>query len=377
MLNIVLFGPPGAGKGTQSENLIKKYQLVHLSTGDILRSEIAAGTQLGIEAKMLMDAGILVPDEVVIGMISSKLDHNKDAKGFIFDGFPRTTTQAEALDKLLYQKHTSITMMLALEVNNEELTKRLLSRGIDSGRADDQNEGVIRNRIEEYNNKTAPLKEYYSHQNKYRTVNGIGTVDDIFKSLCAAIEPTQRRVIVTETKTSEKKAVEKVVVPKGSLGTKVVEKSAPKPVAKVAAKPIAKAVVKTVAKPAAKKLVKKAPAKKAAAKKVVKKAAKASVKKVVKKVVAKKVVKKAVPKKVVKKVAPKKAEAVKKKIVKKVAAKKPVVPKGSLRTKKKVLKKVAKKAAPKKAVNKKVVKKVAAKKVVAKKSAKKTSKKKK
>ena len=144
---------------------------MHLSTGDILRSEIAAGTQLGIEAKMLMDAGILVPDEVVIGMISSKLDHNKDAKGFIFDGFPRTTAQAEALDKLLYQKHTSITMMLALDVNNEELTKRLLSRGRDSGRADDQNEGIIRNRIAEYNNKTAPLKEYYAGDRKSTRLN--------------------------------------------------------------------------------------------------------------------------------------------------------------------------------------------------------------
>ena len=156
MLNIVLFGPPGAGKGTQSEKLIEKYQLVHLSTGDILRGEIAAGTELGLEAKKLMDEGALVPDEVVIGMISSKLDQNKGVKGFIFDGFPRTTAQAEALDSLLSEKSTSITTMLALEVDTEELTKRLLLRGKDSGRADDQNEEIIRNRISEYNNQTAP-----------------------------------------------------------------------------------------------------------------------------------------------------------------------------------------------------------------------------
>src|ERR1035437_1650608 len=140
MLNIVLFGPPGAGKGTQSEKLIAKYHLVHLSTGDILRGEIAAGTKLGLEAKKLMDAGLLVPDEVVIGMINSKLDQNKDSKGFIFDGFPRTTAQAQALDKLLTEKNTAITLMLALEVDDEELTKRLLLRGKASGRADDRSE---------------------------------------------------------------------------------------------------------------------------------------------------------------------------------------------------------------------------------------------
>jgi adenylate kinase len=184
MLNIVLFGPPGAGKGTQSEKLINKYQLIHLSTGDILRGEIAAGTALGLEAKKLMDAGALVPDEVVIGMISSKLDHNKDAKGFIFDGFPRTAAQALALDNLLSQKNTSINLMLALEVDNDELTKRLLSRGKNSGRADDQNEEIIRNRINEYNNKTAPLKNYYTAQNKFHSINGIGSVDDIFVVLC-------------------------------------------------------------------------------------------------------------------------------------------------------------------------------------------------
>lgn len=192
MLNIVLFGPPGAGKGTQSEKLIQKYNLVHLSTGDILRGEIKEGTKLGLEAKKLMDEGVLVPDEVVIGMISSKLDHNKKANGFIFDGFPRTAAQAEALDNLLKEKNASITLMLALEVDDEELTKRLLSRGKDSGRADDQNETIIRNRIKEYNNKTAPLKDYYSKQGKFKSIKGVGSIDSIFNDLCTTIEKTAK-----------------------------------------------------------------------------------------------------------------------------------------------------------------------------------------
>ena len=161
MLNLVLFGPPGAGKGTQSQKLIEKHGLIHLSTGDLLRSEIAAGTKLGLEAKTLMDAGTLVPDSVVIGMISAKLDANKDAKGFIFDGFPRTVAQAEALDELLQSKKASISGMVALEVNDPELEKRLLLRGLESGRPDDANPEVIRKRIKEYNEKTAPVAEYY------------------------------------------------------------------------------------------------------------------------------------------------------------------------------------------------------------------------
>jgi adenylate kinase len=187
MLNIVLFGPPGAGKGTQSEKLIEKFQLIHLSTGDLLRSEIAQQTELGLQAKLLMDKGELVPDAVVIGMIRSKLEHNQQANGFIFDGFPRTAAQAEALDNLLSEKNTNISCMLALEVDNEELTKRLLLRGQDSGRADDQNEEIIRNRIKEYNNKTAPLKEFYSAQNKFHAINGFGSIDEIFIALCTEI----------------------------------------------------------------------------------------------------------------------------------------------------------------------------------------------
>lgn len=180
MLNLVLFGPPGAGKGTQSQKLIDKYNLIHLSTGDILRNEITGGTELGLEAKKLMDQGILVPDEVVIGMISNKLDHNKDAKGFIFDGFPRTVAQAEALDELLESKNSEITIMISLEVGDDELERRLLKRGQDSGRPDDANPEVIRKRIHEYNSKTAPVANYYKNQNKYISITGIGSVDEIF-----------------------------------------------------------------------------------------------------------------------------------------------------------------------------------------------------
>lgn len=194
MLNLVLFGPPGAGKGTQSLKLIEKYNLVHLSTGDILRAEIAAGTALGKEAKKIMNTGALVPDIVVIGMIGSKLDENKTANGFIFDGFPRTEAQAEALDKLLAEKKTSISMMIALEVEDEELTKRLLLRGIESGRPDDRDEKIIRNRIREYNDKTAPLKKYYSRKDKFHSVKGTGSIEQIFSELCIIIETKSKTV---------------------------------------------------------------------------------------------------------------------------------------------------------------------------------------
>lgn len=188
MFNIILFGPPGSGKGTQSENLIAKYNLKHLSTGDILRSEIAAGTPLGLEAKKLMDAGQLVPDEVVVGMISSALDANPQVKGFLFDGFPRTTAQAEALDKLLKLKGTEIGVVLALEVSDEELVKRLLNRGLTSGRSDDNNEAVIRNRIVEYKNKTAVVADYYKPFNKVKNIKGEGTLDEIFALLSKEID---------------------------------------------------------------------------------------------------------------------------------------------------------------------------------------------
>ena len=188
MLNLVLFGPPGAGKGTQANLLINKYNLTHLSTGDILRSEITAGTKLGLEAKSLMDAGNLVPDEVVIGMIASKLDNNSTSNGFIFDGFPRTTEQALALDKLLIKKELSITAMVSLKVEDKELIKRLLERGKSSGRSDDQSEEIISNRIKEYNLKTAPLKSFYSIQNKLYEIDGYGSIEDIKEKINSVID---------------------------------------------------------------------------------------------------------------------------------------------------------------------------------------------
>ena len=194
MLNIVLFGPPGAGKGTQSQKLIDKYHLIHLSTGDLLRSEIAAGTTLGLQAKTLMDQGLLVPDEVVIGMIASKLQENPDAAGFIFDGFPRTVPQAEGLDQLLEKNGTPITCMVALEVSEEELTKRLLLRGQTSGRPDDQDEALVRKRVQEYNTKTAPVAGYYAGQGKYHPINGIGDIEEIFQHTCDIIDSYQAQV---------------------------------------------------------------------------------------------------------------------------------------------------------------------------------------
>lgn len=188
MFNIILFGPPGSGKGTQSEKLIAAYGLKHLSTGDLLRSEIAAKTPLGLEAKSIMDRGELVPDEVVVGMISSALDANPQSKGFLFDGFPRTEAQSEALDKLLRLKNTEIGVVLALEVSEEELVKRLLNRGLTSGRSDDTNESVIRARITEYRKKTTVVADYYRQFNKVVQVAGEGSVDEIFTSLCSEID---------------------------------------------------------------------------------------------------------------------------------------------------------------------------------------------
>ena len=188
MFNLILFGPPGSGKGTQSEKLMAKYGLKHLSTGDLLRSEISRQTSLGLAAKGFMDKGQLVPDEVVIGMISSALDQHPHAKGFLFDGFPRTSAQSEALDKLLELKHSSIGVMLALEVSEEELVRRLLKRGETSGRSDDNNEQVIRARIVEYHNKTAAVADYYRKFDKVKMVKGEGTINEIFEGLCKEID---------------------------------------------------------------------------------------------------------------------------------------------------------------------------------------------
>lgn len=188
MFNLILFGPPGSGKGTQSERLISRYGLKHLSTGDLLRSEIASQTTLGLEAKGFMDRGELVPDAVVIGMIRSALDNNPEAKGFLFDGFPRTQAQSVALDELLEQRGESINVVLALEVTEEELVKRLLNRGLTSGRTDDVNETIIRARIAEYHKKTSAVADHYRQFGKVVEVKGEGSVDDIFDALCAEIE---------------------------------------------------------------------------------------------------------------------------------------------------------------------------------------------
>lgn len=396
-LNIVLFGPPGAGKGTQSENLINKYGLVHLSTGDILRSEINRGTELGRQAKAIMDRGELVSDAIVIDMIEVKLDANPNAKGFIFDGFPRTEAQAVALDDLLQKKGSGIAGMLALEVDNEELVKRLLIRGQDSGREDDKNEGVIRNRINEYNNKTLPLKSYYSEQGKFHSINGIGGKEDIFKALTERITFLQAEMDLTALETdiehldltindfevandiapellleidaikraeaeeeeeerekkasaaAEKRAASKVTKSPAKVKVEVkAAKSVPnkKTVKKKAVKEAAKPAKKKAAKPAKKTAVKnksKVAAKKTVAKKAVK-AKPAKTKKVLK---AKPVKKKAVSAKKVKpaKKAVKKAvkKATKKVVVKK-AAKKPV----KKAIKKAVVKKVTKKTVAKK-----------------------------
>jgi len=192
MLNLVLFGAPGSGKGTQSKKLIEKYQLIHLSTGDLLRSEISQGTELGLEAKKLMDDGKLVPDAVVNGMISNKLDANKNAKGFIFDGFPRTTAQAEALDQLLASKNESISVMIKLVVDDKELMHRLLLRGKDSGRPDDANPEVINKRLVEYHSKTEIVGEFYKDQHKLKSVNGIGEVDTVFNAIAGVIDSLKK-----------------------------------------------------------------------------------------------------------------------------------------------------------------------------------------
>lgn len=188
MFNLILFGPPGSGKGTQSEKLIEKFGLIHLSTGDLLRKEIANQTQLGLEAKSFMDKGQLVPDEVVIGMIGSALDANPAAKGFLFDGFPRTVAQAEALDTLLTGKGSEIALVLALEVGQEELVARLLNRGKTSSRSDDRDENVIRERLEEYRKKTAVVADHYAKFNKVSKVKGEGSIEEIFGALAAEID---------------------------------------------------------------------------------------------------------------------------------------------------------------------------------------------
>jgi adenylate kinase len=188
MLNIVLFGPPGAGKGTQSEKLIAKYNLIHLSTGDLFRKHLKEGTELGKLAQQYMDNGNLVPDQVVIGMVEQKIKDHPDAQGVIFDGFPRTVPQAEALDGLLASQNTPITGMIALEVEEEELKKRIRERGKTSGRADDQDEEKINNRIKVYLDETIPVAKYYEKQGKYYPIKGVGAVEEIFNNITSKID---------------------------------------------------------------------------------------------------------------------------------------------------------------------------------------------
>lgn len=187
MFNLILFGPPGSGKGTQSANIMQSYRLEHISTGDLLRDEVTRQTALGVEAKKYMDQGLLVPDEVVIGMISSKIDEKSEARGFIFDGFPRTRAQAEALDKLLEFKNTGIHLVLSLEVPENDLVKRLVNRGITSGRSDDTEE-VIAKRIKEYYAKTEQVASYYNSQGKLERVKGDNSIEDTFKLLSKNID---------------------------------------------------------------------------------------------------------------------------------------------------------------------------------------------
>lgn len=188
MLNIVLFGPPGAGKGTQSEKLITHYNLTHISTGDLFRKHLGEGTELGQQVRSYMDAGKLVPDQLVINMVDDKLKEEQGTQGIIFDGFPRTITQAKALDDLLEKKNMPITGMVALEVPDEELIKRLLERGKTSGRADDQDKKKIATRLDVYRNETLPVANYYQEQGKYVSVDGVGKIEEIFDKITRGIE---------------------------------------------------------------------------------------------------------------------------------------------------------------------------------------------
>ncbi|MCW3076356.1 MAG: adenylate kinase, partial [Bacteroidetes bacterium] len=346
---------------------INKYGLVHLSTGDILRSEIAAGSALGRKAKEVMDRGELVSDDIVIGMIESKLDQNPNAKGFIFDGFPRTTAQAIALDDLLQRKGTGISAMIALEVTDEELTQRLLKRGQDSGRPDDANEEVIRRRIQEYNTKTLPLKNYYSEQGKFHSIDGIGSIAEIFKALTdriiflkaemdlTALESDIEHLDLTiqDFEVADDIAPELLLEIDAIKRAEAEEEQEEKDERRAAKKAIKnekannshqqnKSTAKATKTASTQK--KSATAKKSNSNPVKKIAPKKSIKKVVKKTAAKKTAKKTS-----KKLAPAKST---KKVVKKTAPLKSVK-KVVKKTLKKIVKSITKKQAPKKAVKKK------------------------
>lgn len=187
MINLILFGPPGSGKGTQAEKLVKKYKLLHISTGDLFRYNFKNNTPLGQEAKKYTERGALVPDEITINMLKQKVDENPEAKGYIFDGFPRTIPQAKALDKLLADKGQEVSTLIALDVADEELIKRLLERGKTSGRKDDANEAVIQNRLTVYYKETSPVYDFYEKTDKSMKVNGLGTMYAVFRRLCKVL----------------------------------------------------------------------------------------------------------------------------------------------------------------------------------------------
>ena len=254
MFNLILFGPPGSGKGTQSVRLAQKYGLIHISTGDLLRKEIADKTELGLAAKTVMDRGELVSDEIVIGMIEGQLNANPKAAGFIFDGFPRTVVQAGALDDVLKKHGTLIAVTLSLEVENDELIKRLLLRGQSSGRSDDRDENVISNRIKEYTAKTSPLVEYYKSQSKFHPVVGVGELDVVFKALCLVID--NKLALSASSKVTAASSTAKKVVKK-STARKKTKKVVPVKKKKVSIKKKAKPTVKKKVKPAKKKATKK------------------------------------------------------------------------------------------------------------------------
>lgn len=189
MIHLILFGPPGSGKGTQAVKLAEKYNLVHISTGDLFRMETSQKTELGLKALEFMSQGMLVPDEITIGMLKKKVHSVPDARGFIYDGFPRTIAQANALDEMLKEDNESIDVLLSLEVPEEEIVKRILNRGISSGRSDDNDESIIRKRIQVYSEETAAVFEHYMHDNKSKKIDGIGIIEDIFERLCKHIDP--------------------------------------------------------------------------------------------------------------------------------------------------------------------------------------------
>jgi adenylate kinase len=188
MINLILFGPPGSGKGTQAAKLVERYNLLHISTGDLFRYELSNNTPLGVLARSYMDKGELVPDEVTTGMLRNKVEAHPEVDGYIFDGFPRTTPQAEALDALLAERGQSISKLIMLDVPEEEVVNRLLQRGKDSGRADDTNAEIIRNRFMVYQKETAQVFDFYAEQGKSTKVHGVGSIEDIFDSLCAEID---------------------------------------------------------------------------------------------------------------------------------------------------------------------------------------------